>query len=392
MIIISCGSGGDVLPFLYLGRRLKERGHKVTLLSHHCYNESASRSGLDFVPLDSPSEYGQFIEDQPLLNTPKGISEFLRRHSLPKVPLHYQLIAQLYSERDTVLVTRDLFDAAARLACEKLSIPAMWVFMSPSQITTLKLRLELFARVLAPDINRLRTAVGLSTMTDGYSWLRYPDRSIALWPEWFAPAKYNCPLNVTPIGFLIEEGCDTDEISSEMTRLDEGDPPILITAGTGAYLGAEFYTASAEACGILNRRGILVTQYQRQVPKHLPDFVRWFSHLPFRALMPNMGAVIHHGGMGTLSCAMASAVPQLVLPMGADRPDNAARLQRLGVAEVLPPPQWKPEMIAAALRRLMNSRVVRDRCKNLAERLRDSNAASAACELIERSFPLEPTA
>jgi len=100
-----------------------------------------------------------------------------------------------------------------------------------------------------------------------------------------------------------------------------------------------------------------------------------------------MGAVIHHGGIGTLGCALGAGVPQLVLPLGADRPDNAVRLQRLGVAEYLPPPQWKPQLIADALRRLLDSPAVSHRCREFAKHLENANAAKAACEVIERQLP-----
>src|SRR5215470_2576358 len=182
VLLISLGSAGDVLPFLRLGRRLKERGHTVTLLSHGHYEGKARLWGVDFVPLDTSSEYKQFVEDQPLLNTPWGTSEFLRRHLLPKVPLQYELIARQFSPRNTVLITRDLFDTAARFISEKLSIPTLWVFIAPSQLTTWKLRVELFAHVLAQDINLLRTTLGLSPVSDWHAWLQYPRTSIALWP------------------------------------------------------------------------------------------------------------------------------------------------------------------------------------------------------------------
>ena len=60
-ILVTSGSGGDVFPFIALGCRLKERGHKVTLLTHCCYEEKARKAGFDFVPLDSPSEYKRFF-------------------------------------------------------------------------------------------------------------------------------------------------------------------------------------------------------------------------------------------------------------------------------------------------------------------------------------------
>jgi UDP:flavonoid glycosyltransferase YjiC (YdhE family) len=83
---------------------------------------------------------------------------------------------------------------------------------------------------------------------------------------------------------------------------------------------------------------------------------------------------------------MAAGVPQLVLPKGADRPDNAARLKELRIAEVLPPPSWQPQIVADALARLLQLPTVLESCRNIACRLKDSDGATAACEVIENAM------
>jgi UDP:flavonoid glycosyltransferase YjiC (YdhE family) len=98
--------------------------------------------------------------------------------------------------------------------------------------------------------------------------------------------------------------------------LTQDEPPVLITAGTGTYLGPEFYVSAANACKILNLRGIIVTQHEKQVPDDCSNCVKFIGYIPFRKLMEHTRAIIHHGGLGTLSCAMAAGIPQLVLPLG----------------------------------------------------------------------------
>jgi len=385
-ILITSGSGGDIFPFLQLGRKLRERGHQCTLITHCVYEEEASQQELDFIPLDSLLEYRAFIEDQPLLNTPRGIPRFLKTHTLSNVSFLFDRVARQISRTDTVLLTRDLFDTVPRLVSEKLGVPLIWVFMNPSQVTTSTLRARLFTSILAADIESIRSSLGLQARVAETYWSTYPNESIALWPDWFAAPEPDWPSNLVSVGFMVEDAAQTGLPSQIESLLVSGQPPVLITAGTGAYLGGEFHAASVKACALLNRSGILVSRYQSQIPSRLPELVCSYASLPFRTLMPRIGAVIHHGGLGTLSCALAAGIPQLVLPMGADRPDNAARLKHLGVAEYLPPPQWKAELIADALRRLLDSPAVSDRCTELAKRLRDTGAETAACEVIERQL------
>jgi UDP:flavonoid glycosyltransferase YjiC (YdhE family) len=46
--------------------------------------------------------------------------------------------------------------------------------------------------------------------------------------------------------------------------------------------------------------------------------------------MPHAAAMVCHGGTGTLRAGLAAGVPLVVLPMFADQPDNAARVDELG--------------------------------------------------------------
>jgi len=373
-----------VSPFLNIGYRLKARGHKVHLMSHFCYEEKAKQASLGFVAVDSAQEYRGFIKDQYLLNGPLGIPEFLRRHSLSRIDRHTELITQVCQSRNTVLVTRDLFDTAMRLAAEKNHLPLRWIFTTPSQATTWKLRQQLFTEVLRPEINRARVSLGLDKLGDEDAWFAYPSGAIGLWPEWFAKVESDLPFNLTPVGFFRDGGGDEGEIPGVIQNaVNQADVAILITAGTGMYLDSEFYAASAEACRLLNVLGILVAQHKEQLPSEYPGCVSWVGYLPFSKLMAQVKLVIHHGGIGTLVCAMGAGVPQLVLPKGADRPDNAFYLNKLGIAEYLTPPKWQPPMIADAMLRLLRSPEVGERCRRLSGPLKNADGVARACDLIE---------
>ena len=59
-------------------------------------------------------------------------------------------------------------------------------------------------------------------------------------------------------------------------------------------------------------------------------------------------------GIGTLGQAMTSGRPILAVPFANDQPDNAYRVQRLGIARVLYPPQYRMRRVAQELRRLLD--------------------------------------
>jgi UDP:flavonoid glycosyltransferase YjiC (YdhE family) len=65
--------------------------------------------------------------------------------------------------------------------------------------------------------------------------------------------------------------------------------------------------------------------------------------------------LVHHGGIGTMSQALAAGIPQLLTPFGFDQFDNADRAQRLGVAKWIPALKLTPDAATEHLRHLLES-------------------------------------
>ena len=57
ILLFPVGSAGDVYPHLGLGRALRDRGHRVTLLTSGYFRETAEREGFDFVDLIPEEEF-----------------------------------------------------------------------------------------------------------------------------------------------------------------------------------------------------------------------------------------------------------------------------------------------------------------------------------------------
>jgi len=104
---------------------------------------------------------------------------------------------------------------------------------------------------------------------------------------------------------------------------------------------------------------------------------------PFSRLLPRTAAIVHHGGIGTLSQALAADVPQLVMPMAHDQPDNAHRLLGLGVARRLYPRAFTAERVAVALRKLRENPAVCPACAAAAARIRAIRPADVVVGVLE---------
>lgn len=161
---------------------------------------------------------------------------------------------------------------------------------------------------------------------------------------------------------------------------------MVFTPGTANRHAAEFFRAAIEATAAIRRRAILVTSYRERLPASLPPHVRHVRYASFAALFPRSAAVVHHGGIGTCAQALAARVPQLVMPMGFDQPDNASRLARLGVGETIRPARFTAARVAPALDRLLSAGDVTIACRRWQERVEGANAVRQACDLIEEQY------
>jgi rhamnosyltransferase subunit B len=80
--------------------------------------------------------------------------------------------------------------------------------------------------------------------------------------------------------------------------------------------------------------------------------------------------------------ALRSGTPQVILAHGADRPDNAARLARHGLARWLPEERWDPAAIAAELAAAMTDAGLGPRAARLLDEPEDAAPDRAARALL----------
>ncbi len=97
--------------------------------------------------------------------------------------------------------------------------------------------------------------------------------------------------------------------------------------------------------------------------------------------MPTCSALIHHGGAGTTSAALAAGVPQLVIPHFADQPANAEVVADRGVGLCLRPDEVESDSIRNCLGRILDDAAI----SIVAAAVRaEINSMPSPSELVER--------
>ena len=407
-LLIAIGSHGDVHPFVGLGLALRARGHEVTLMASGHFEPLARRVGLDFAPAGSAAEYEALALRPELWHPVKGFRLIMQNTTQLLRPV-YEFIARSYVPGETVVAASTL-GLGARVAQDKLGVPTATVHLQPSTIRTshetprlpggpfrpwqptwVKSALWWVADrlvidpALAPGVNAFRAEVGLPPVNGIMKgWWNSPDRVIGMFPEWFARPQPDWPPQTRLAGFPLYDEKGLEPLPEALVRfLDAGDKPVAFTPGSAMWQGRAFFDAAVGTCRLLGRRGLLLTRRAEHVPPGLPPEVLHVPYAPFSELLPRCAALVHHGGVGTSSQALAAGVPQLVTPMAHDQPDNAERLERLGVARWLPIQRFEPEPAAKLLGELLESAAVAEACAAVQRRLRPEDGVARACELLE---------
>jgi rhamnosyltransferase subunit B len=165
--------------------------------------------------------------------------------------------------------------------------------------------------------------------------------------------------------------------------LSAGARPVVFMPGTARQDTDAFFVEALQTCRALGLRGVLLGRLNSTLQAQVAEFSAdvWAGdYVPFAALLPSARALVHHGGIGTSAQALHAGVPQLVVPCAYDQFDNALRLQRLGVAQVLQGP------MQAHLHALLQSPFVAAACQHWAglEAGASTAARNTVCDWVER--------
>jgi len=405
ILLLPFGSAGDVFPFIWLGRHLMARGHRVTMITACLFEQQARKAGLNFIPLGEKDEFEAMIRDPRIWKLGHGtkvVFEFAAKSVEP-----YLAAIESCGKVDLMLAPMTAF--AARLAREKHGVPLITVHLQPAAFVSAhetpllhpamryfnklpvwikKLFLSLPNPVdffVMPTVRRLCRLHGVKPPKSLWrEWWDSPDGVLAFFPDWFAAPQPDWPPNLLQWAFPLEDLAKEQPLSPELqTFLADGARPVVFTPGSANVQASRFFAVATEAVMRVGCRAVFVTREPKQVPPDLPANILTVEYAPFSTLLKHAGAFVHHGGIGTMSQALAAGVPQLIMAMAHDQPDNASRVERLGAGIGLNVRQFTPERVTEALKQLLKSREIHDRCALVRAELEKAPDTDVLMRLVE---------
>jgi rhamnosyltransferase subunit B len=413
-LLTSWGSHGDLHPFLALGRGLMARGHEVSLVGHPDWEAETVAAGLRFVSTGEPPR-GDLIRDYPdLLSTKWGglasLHTLIHRAIAPSFDPVLAVLTREAREHDALVAHHFVFTAP--VVAKMRDIPWATVSLAPGVVpsdywlpgahfgragqgffarkwnravwTAGKL---ITRRMVDPVVNDLRLRNGLKKTRDVTFHGHSPRLNLQLYSKQFAPPPPDLSREKRYAGFCFYDPPGEQGLPQEIEDfLAAGEPPVLFTLGSVAVRNpGPFYANAVEALQALSLRGILLTGVEENRPPHLPDTVIAAPYAPYGFLMPRVRAVAHQCGIGTLSHTLRAGVPSLAYPFAFDQPNNARRLEALGVAEVVLPRERIAFHMTRALERLLSGEAPA-RAQEIGARVREEDGVGRACEILEKTF------
>ncbi len=343
-LLVTLGSIGDLMPFLAVADSLRQRGHRVAIASNAGYAALVTGSGFEFaIVSDRPAR----VLDDAIERDPSAAWKRVWEDVFVPAakPTHDFIVHHAQSGPCKVIASWSAL--GARSAQRELGIPLCTVYLSPH----------------ARDEDRPMDC---------------QESRIGLFPSWFDAQSDDMPRT----GFPMLDDALVPALPPALEGfLDEGPPPVIFTPGSFMRRAEDFFRESVTVCDRLNLRAIFLTPYADQVPANLPPTIAHFNFVSLQRLAPRCAALAHHGGIGTCAQALRAGIPQLITPVFFDQPDNAARIEALGVGQRIG--AYRRAEVGDRLAELLASGSVRDNCATVRARFSGSDPLGQICDIAE---------
>jgi MGT family glycosyltransferase len=383
--------GGTVPADTSVIRAMVERGHDVRVLADRVLAPDVGATGAEHVPWtrapqradldphsviikdwDAKSPFEAFARARDgILTGPSAlfaadVRDELRRRPADAVVANFFVFgAQIAAEAEGVPFA---FLVSNLLSFPGSGTPPLGPGLKPARGPLGRVRDAGINRMMArlfdkglDQLNEARRANGLEPIASVLQNFERADRLLLMTSRAFEYESYSPPPNVRVTGPRLDDPAWAGDWTAPA-----GDEPLVLVGMSSTFMDhRDVLQRATSALGELPVRGLVTTG-----PAIAPDEldasanVTVVERAPHSQVLRHAAAVVTHGGHGTVIKTLAAGVPLVVLPLGRDQLDNAARVQHHGAGLRLKP-KASAGQIAAALRRLLDEPAFRESARRL---------------------------
>ncbi|PUZ46151.1 hypothetical protein GQ55_7G027200 [Panicum hallii var. hallii] len=417
IVILIVGTRGDVQPFVAIGKRLQDYGHRVRLATHANFKEFVLTAGLEFYPLGGdPKILAEYmVKNKGFL--PSGPSEIAIQRKQIKEIIFSLLPACKDSDPDTGIP----FKVDAIIAnppayghthvAEALKVPIHIFFTMPWTPTS----------EFPHPLSRVKQSAGYRLsyqIVDSMIWLGIRDminefrkkklklRPVTylsgaqgsgndiphgyIWSPHLVPKPKDWGPKIDVVGFCFLDLASNYVPPEPLVKwLEAGEKPIYVGFGSLPVQEPQKMTEIiVKALEITGQRGIINKGWGGLGTLAEPkDFVYLLDNCPHDWLFLQCKAVVHHGGAGTTAAGLKAACPTTIVPFFGDQPFWGDRVHARGLG---PPPipvdQFGLQKLVDAIKFMMEP-AVKEKAVELAKAMESEDGVTGAVRAFLRHLP-----
>ncbi|MEJ2412867.1 MAG: glycosyltransferase [Anaerolineales bacterium] len=342
LTMLALGSTGDVLPYLALGKGLKDAGYQVRFASFQIFQQRAVELGLDFhlIPGDP-----RFLVAQ------GGTNIFSMARSFGSLTKEYTKALSATSLLETDMIINQLPGGMfGRDLAEKADIPMVLAAVIPL-VPTGQFPMLGFPAFPVPGFNKLTYSLaeiaawslfgaGINRWREEELGLPRLSRVDYFSHDWLVlngfsskvvhrPPEWDQRVQIT--GYWFPEDPSWKPPLSLEEFLARGKAPIFIGFGSNPIKDpAQITETILLAIKRSGQRAVLHSGWAGLGSINLPEDIYLLDYAPYDWLFPKMAMVIHHGGSGTTGFGLRAGVPSCAVPVGFDQKFWGERIADLG--------------------------------------------------------------
>ncbi|KAL4394434.1 hypothetical protein S245_005116 [Arachis hypogaea] len=417
IVMLIVGTRGDVQPFVAIGKRLQDYGHRVRLATHSNFKEFVLTAGLEFYPLGGDPKVlsGYMVKNKGFL--PSGPSEIpVQRNQMKEI-----INSLLPACKDPDIDSGVPFKADAIIAnppayghthvAEALKIPVHIFFTMPwtptsefphplsrvKQQAGYRLSYQIVdsliwlgIRDMINDLRKKKLKLRPVTYLSGSQGSDSDVPHAYIWSPHLVPKPKDWGPKIDVVGFCFLDLASNFEPPEALVKwLEDGDQPIYIGFGSLPVQEPKRMTEIiVEALEKTGQRGIINKGWGGLGDlAEAKESIYLLDNIPHDWLFLRCKAVVHHGGAGTTAAGLKAACPTTIVPFFGDQPFWGDRVHARGVG---PPPipvdEFTLPKLVDAIKFMLDPKV-KDRAVELAKAMENEDGVTGAVKAFFKQLP-----
>jgi MGT family glycosyltransferase len=409
LLMTTWDGGGTTPPLMSVARALVARGHRLRVLADPVLRPDVEATGAEFVSWTrAPHRTGRnyddhFVQDWGVLDPAESFARVRDALVLGPSAAYAADVREELARRPAAAVLTELLLFGPQVAAEAAGIP--YVVLNPTVnvvpapgVPPFGLGLmpatgeegrrrdeELGAMLAAawdeglPALNSARVEHGLDPLDHALDQGRTAARVVVMTSRAF---DFAGPLPPT----VVHVGPRLDDLAAAAGDWEApaGEEPLVLVGFSSDYQDqGDVLGRIAEALGALPVRAVLTTgRGIDPAAVQAPANVQVVEAAPHSAVLREAALAVTHGGHGVTIKSLAAGVPVVVMPMGRDQLDVAARVVHAGAGVRLEPTAAAAE-IASAVERVLSEGSYREAAARIAAAIAEETATDRAVAEIE---------